>query len=164
MFKVRLFHANKPLPKQADVSDKRTLASIVEDECPSLSQPATFKPSPLVPGGHVQTIYAFLGFYIYHIQSIFKPKFTREILQLSDGGTVALDWALCDNHTRRPIITILSGVTGTSNDFYVRKCFEHFVKLQYSVVVIHSRGCKLSNVPNVDMYIVITKCYFVFIL
>ncbi|KAJ2752911.1 medium-chain fatty acid ethyl ester synthase/esterase 2 [Coemansia pectinata] len=34
----------------------------------------------------------------------------------------------------RPIVTVLSGVTGTSCDFYVRKCYEELIKLQYSVL------------------------------
>ncbi|KAJ2848718.1 hypothetical protein IWW36_003123 [Coemansia brasiliensis] len=138
MYRVKLVHAAETHKSPAS---KTQLADIVRTECPSLASSATFKQSLLVPGGHAQTIYAFLGYYAYYAHSLLKPRFTREIFKLSDGGTVALDWALCENHTQRPIITILSGVTGTSCDFYVRKCFKEFVKLNYSVVVVHSRGC-----------------------
>ncbi|KAI8322043.1 AB-hydrolase YheT [Martensiomyces pterosporus] len=139
-YNVRLVHAKRTQPTKSP-SPTATLADVIQEECPSLAEGATFRPSPLVPGPHAQTIYAFLGYYAYYAHSQIFPKFTRELFALSDGGTVALDWALCDNYSERPIVTVLSGVTGTSCDFYVRKCYEKFVELQYSVVVIHSRGC-----------------------
>ncbi|KAJ2842271.1 hypothetical protein J3B02_005631, partial [Coemansia erecta] len=141
MYEVQLVHAETTqLLGSSGGENPKRLSDIVRDECPSLSDGAVFRQSPLVPGGHAQTIYAFLGYYAYYAHSLLFPKFTREIFRLSDGGTVALDWALCENHTKRPIVTILSGVTGTSCDFYVRKCYNEFVKMQYSVLVVHSRG------------------------
>ncbi|KAJ2157408.1 hypothetical protein GGF46_004532 [Coemansia sp. RSA 552] len=139
MYEVSLIHAEKTY--SGPDNDSKELADVVRDECSSLAPGATFRQSVLVPGGHAQTIYPFLGYYIYFAHSLLWPRFTREMFRLSDGGTVALDWALCDDHTERPIVTILSGVTGTSCDFYVRKCFKELVKMNYSVVVIHSRGC-----------------------
>ncbi|KAJ1948029.1 medium-chain fatty acid ethyl ester synthase/esterase 2 [Linderina pennispora] len=76
------------------------------------------------------------------------PKFTRELFKLPDGGTLALDWARCNNYTQRPIVVIISGVTGTSNDFYVRRCYAAMIKLDYSVVVVHSRGCGGSKLTS----------------
>ncbi|KAJ1835870.1 hypothetical protein LPJ63_000792 [Coemansia sp. RSA 2711] len=142
MYQVSLVHADET---HVSSKSKTQLADVVLKECPSLAKTATFRQSPLVPGGHAQTIYAFLGYYAYYAHSLVRPKFTRENFRLSDGGTVALDWALCDNHTERPIVTILSGVTGTSCDFYVRRCYKEFAKLGYSTVVIHSGGSKLTT-------------------
>ncbi|KAJ2828406.1 hypothetical protein IWW50_001404 [Coemansia erecta] len=56
--------------------------------------------------------------------------------------------SLAKDHASRPIVTILSGVTGTSCDFYVRKCYKEFVRLNYSVVVVHSRGCGGSKLTT----------------
>ncbi|KAJ1647934.1 hypothetical protein LPJ64_000746 [Coemansia asiatica] len=149
MYEVQLVHAETTqLLSSSGGENPKRLSDIVRDECPSLSDGAVFRQSPLVPGGHAQTIYAFLGYYAYYAHSLLFPKFTREIFRLSDGGTVALDWALCENHTKRPIVTILSGVTGTSCDFYVRKCYNEFVKMQYSVLVVHSRGCGGSKLTT----------------
>ncbi|KAJ2470191.1 hypothetical protein GGI02_003092 [Coemansia sp. RSA 2322] len=148
MYSIRLFHDNKVHPPNTGDKPRRRLADVVQDECPSLAHGAEFRPSLLVPGGHAQTIFSFLGYYAYYAHSLLCPKFSRETFKLSDGGTVALDWALCENHTERPIVTVLSGVTGTSCDYYVRKCYEEFVKLQYSVVVVHSRGCGGSKLTT----------------
>ncbi|KAJ1722089.1 hypothetical protein LPJ53_003458 [Coemansia erecta] len=148
MHEVRLVHAKHTQLLGSDKGKKKSIADIIRDECPSLAEGATFKQSPFVPGGHAQTIYAFLGYYVYYAHSLFRPRFTREYYRLSDGGTVALDWALCDNHSERPIVTILSGVTGTSCDFYVRRCYNEFVKMQYSVLVVHSRGCGGSKLTT----------------
>ncbi|KAJ2910379.1 hypothetical protein GGI21_000933 [Coemansia aciculifera] len=145
---VRLFHANKTQPLSNNGGPSRRLADIIQEECPSLARGAKFCPSLFVPGGHLQTIYAFLGYYVYYAHSLIFPKFTRETFRLSDGGNVVLDWALCENHTQRPIVTVLSGVTGTSCDFYVRKCYEELIKLNYSVVVVHSRGCGGSKLTT----------------
>ncbi|KAJ2546103.1 hypothetical protein IWW35_005153 [Coemansia sp. RSA 1878] len=145
MYRISLVHAKDT---HESPGSQARLADIIQEECPSLAKDALFKQSPFVPGGHAQTIYAFLGYYAYYAHSLLKPKFTREIFLLSDGGTIALDWALCKNHTNRPIVTVLSGVTGTSCDFYVRKCYKEFVRLNYSVVVVHSRGCGGSKLTT----------------
>ncbi|KAJ2693463.1 hypothetical protein GGH99_001149 [Coemansia sp. RSA 1285] len=139
MYEIELFHAPEPMQSKDD--KKKHLVNIIHNECPSLTKGAKFQQTPFVPGGHAQTTFAFCGYYIYHVQSLLSPKFTREIFKFSDGGTAPLDWALCDDHDKRPIMTILSGVTGTSNDFYVRKCYEEAIKHQYSTVVVQSRGC-----------------------
>ncbi|KAJ2780222.1 hypothetical protein H4R18_003574 [Coemansia javaensis] len=147
MKKVQLVHAQSACPG-LDAGSKKTLAEIVEERCPSLASGATFRQSPLVPGGHAQTVYAFLGYYYYYAHSLVSPRFTSEVFRLSDGGTVVLDWALCPDHTERPIVTVVSGVTGTSCDFYVRKCYKELARLGYSVVVVHSRGCAGSRLTT----------------
>ncbi|KAJ1822001.1 hypothetical protein LPJ60_002279 [Coemansia sp. RSA 2675] len=143
MYNVRLVHANNTQLLKSGNRPSRRLADIVQEECPSLAPGARFTPSPLVPGGHAQTIYAFLGYYVYYAHSLISPRFTRETFGLSDGGNVVLDWALCKDHMERPVVTVLSGVTGTSCDYYVRKCYEELIRLQYSVVVVHSRGSNI---------------------
>ncbi|KAJ2772375.1 hypothetical protein IWQ57_001796 [Coemansia nantahalensis] len=147
MKKVSLVHAQAVCPGLGTGS-KRQLADVVREECPSLAEGATFRQSPLVPGGHAQTVFAFLGYYAYYAHSLVSPRFTREVFRLSDGGSVILDWALCENHTERPVVTVVSGVTGTSCDYYVRKCYEELAGLQYSVVVVHSRGCAGSRLTT----------------
>ncbi|KAJ2689141.1 hypothetical protein IWW39_001695 [Coemansia spiralis] len=148
MYNVRLVHANNTQLLKSGNRPSRRLADIVQEECPSLAPGAKFTPSPLVPGGHAQTIYAFLGYYVYYAHSLISPRFTRETFGLSDGGNVVLDWALCKDYMERPVVTVLSGVTGTSCDYYVRKCYEELIRLQYSVVVVHSRGCGGSKLTT----------------
>ncbi|ORX73876.1 AB-hydrolase YheT [Linderina pennispora] len=143
---VQLIHADKTVPTKSN--SQQTLAGVLQEECPNLANGARFVPSPLVPGPHAQTIYAFLAYYVYYAESIMFPKFTRELFKLPDGGTLALDWARCNNYTERPVVVIISGVTGTSNDFYVRRCYAALIKLDYSVVVVHSRGCGGSKLTS----------------
>ncbi|KAJ2515422.1 hypothetical protein H4217_005176, partial [Coemansia sp. RSA 1939] len=104
MYEIELFHAPEPMQSKDD--KKKHLANTIHDECPSLAKGAKFQQTPFVPGGHAQTTFAFCGYYIYHVQSLLSPKFTREIFKFSDGGTAPLDWALCDDHDKRPIMTI----------------------------------------------------------
>ncbi|KAJ1950557.1 hypothetical protein FBU59_000619 [Linderina macrospora] len=145
-YKVQLIHAHHTVPTRSN--EQKNLADAIQEECPNLAHGARFIPSPFVPGPHAQTIYAFLAYYVYYAESIVFPKFTRELFKLPDGGTLALDWARCKNHTERPVVVIISGVTGTSNDFYVRRSYAALLKLEYSVVVVHSRGCGGSKLTT----------------
>lgn len=50
----------------------------------------------------------------------FSLIFDREILQLKDGGEVALDWKDSDCEKDSPIIIILPGLTGESQADYIK--------------------------------------------
>ncbi|SPO27355.1 related to putative acyltransferase [Ustilago trichophora] len=121
----------------------------------------TFKPTPWLSTGHLQTIYSAVG----NFKQIDAVEYKRRVFMTPDGGTVGLDIsppALADseeqlkaqNHPAGdglPTVVCLHGLTGGSHESYVRNCFHHFTKpvseggLGYRAIVVNFRGC--ANVP-----------------
>lgn len=64
----------------------------------------------------------------------------REILLLSDGGEIALDWALhgCDDNA--PIVIILPGLTGGSQSEYIKFLVTAANQKRIRCVVFINRG------------------------
>ena len=74
---------------------------------------------------------------------------TREILTLSDGGEIALDWGMlktdsCIHRNKDvatpPVLLILAGITGCSTDNYVQHLVEDGLLEGYITVVFNQRG------------------------
>lgn len=87
-------------------------------------------------------------------------EYKRELIQLSDGGTVGLDWAMsCIDHRtstvyrsppldddRYPILFLHHGLCGSSQSQYILAFVNRFLKLQkFRIVVLVARGC--GDVP-----------------
>ncbi|CAF2486870.1 unnamed protein product [Rotaria sp. Silwood2] len=110
------------------------------DECPSFKE---YRPTPWIFNGHLMTV---LGV-------IFRPLpnllFQRILLPVDDtGGTIAIDW-----HTQpyegQPILLILHGLTGGSDNEYVRwMVLSAYSKLNLCCVVVHARGCGRSQLTS----------------
>ncbi|XP_023245008.1 phospholipase ABHD3-like, partial [Copidosoma floridanum] len=67
-------------------------------------------------------------------------KYRREILILSDGGEVALDWAEQNCCPTSPIMIILPGLTGASHAEYI-KCLVYAAKnVGIKCVIFNNRG------------------------
>lgn len=94
-----------------------------------------------------------------------KITYTRELVQLPDGGTVSLDWHTpLDNdnsikHNNKPILLCLHGLTGGSLEAYMQWIVHATAKhTDCQIVVMNARGCgntKLStpvpfNAANTD--------------
>jgi predicted alpha/beta-fold hydrolase len=107
-----------------------------------------FKPSPLYALDYYgllqtvgQTVLKSLG------RALSGIRYTRELYQLSDGGTVALDWVTSvDGHavtcpTDAHTVVIQHGLCGDSNVEYVIHLAEALSRLQYRVAVMIARGC-----------------------
>ncbi|CAI9093409.1 OLC1v1028907C1 [Oldenlandia corymbosa var. corymbosa] len=109
-----------------------------------------YKPYPFFAWNrHVETIFA--AFF----RSLPEVKFRRECLRTSDGGSVALDWVSGD-HTRlphdSPLLILLPGLTGGSQDTYVRHMVVRARSKGWRVVVFNSRGCGDSPVTTPQFY------------
>jgi len=110
------------------------------DHCPSLNE---YRPTPWIFNGHLMTIFGTL------IRPNPQHQFERVLLTVDDhGGTVAIDW-----HRRpyrhQPILVILHGLTGGSEESYVRwmiSCASE--KLDVCCVVVHARGCGRSQLTT----------------
>lgn len=68
-----------------------------------------------------------------------------EILRLSDGGQVALDWAEVPGGDARPVMLVLPGLTGGAQADYVRCLAAAARRLGVHCVVFHNRG--LGGLP-----------------
>eukprot|EP00039_Didymoeca_costata_P009821 m.131052 g.131052 ORF g.131052 m.131052 type:complete len:192 (-) comp14612_c0_seq35:717-1292(-) len=93
--------------------------------------------------------------------TLFMSRYRRETLQLSDGGTVALDW-LCkqDDSTseneeesqHEAVVIIQHGMAGSSESAYIKHFIRYLSKRRprWHIVVMLARGCggtKLTS-PN----------------
>lgn len=67
-------------------------------------------------------------------------KYRREILKLSDGGQVALDWLEDGCPGSAPIIIILPGLTGESQAEYIKCLVNSASRIKLRVVVFNNRG------------------------
>ena len=90
----------------------------------------TYIPHALAINGHVQAfIYVWIELFMVKIR---KPlKYEREIIKLSDGGTIALDWYIDESggipikaqeyqkQCRKPILACVSGLSGGNNNLYL---------------------------------------------
>ncbi|XP_071919643.1 embryogenesis-associated protein EMB8-like isoform X2 [Coffea arabica] len=109
-----------------------------------------YHPYPFIAWNrHVETIFA--AFF----RSLPDIKFRRECLRTKDNGTVALDWVSGDR-TRlsavAPVLILLPGLTGGSQDSYVRHMLVRARSKGWRVVVFNSRGCGKSPVTTPQFY------------
>ncbi|XP_010533546.1 PREDICTED: embryogenesis-associated protein EMB8 isoform X2 [Tarenaya hassleriana] len=103
-----------------------------------------YEPFPLVGfNRHVETIFA--AFF----RSVPAVRLRRECLITTDGGSVALDWVAGDERSlppSSPVLILLPGLTGGSQDSYVRHMLLGAKSKGWRVVVFNSRGCGNSPV------------------
>ncbi|EOA23252.1 hypothetical protein CARUB_v10017300mg, partial [Capsella rubella] len=98
---------------------------------------------------HVETIYA--AFY----RSVPSVRLRRECLRTKDNGSVALDWVVGDDSflsPESPILILLPGLTGGSQDSYVRHMLLRAQSKKWRCVVFNSRGCGDSPVTTPQFY------------
>ncbi|KAK7312134.1 hypothetical protein VNO77_35762 [Canavalia gladiata] len=115
---------------------------------PYLSRP--YHSSPLLASNrHLETIFA--AFF----RSVPDVKLRRQCLRTQDGGSVALDWVSGDDRLLppdSPLLILLPGLTGGSEDAYVRHMLVRARSKGWRVVVFNSRGCGDSPVTTPQFY------------
>ncbi|XP_046959651.1 phospholipase ABHD3 [Vanessa cardui] len=122
---------------------KGEFRQFLEENVPILSEP--YWPTPWCVESRLQTV---LGSVLRsHLLS--HIHYRREILRLSDGGQVALDWAEIEEETEdgspRPVMLVLPGLTGGSQADYVRCLVAAARQLGAHCVVFNNRG--LGGLP-----------------
>ncbi|KAI4312693.1 hypothetical protein MLD38_037494 [Melastoma candidum] len=114
----------------------------------TLHQP--YKPYPFIGWNrHVETIFA--AFF----RKLPEVRFKRECLRTPDDGSVALDWVSGDDGRLppdSPLLVLLPGLTGGSDDTYVRHMLIRAQNKGWRVVVFNSRGCADSPVTTPQFY------------
>ncbi|CAN6578804.1 unnamed protein product [Malus baccata var. baccata] len=109
-----------------------------------------YDPYPVIGSNrHVETIFA--SFY----RSTPDVRLRRECLRTADDGAVALDWVSGDDRLLpldSPLVILLPGLTGGSDDSYVRHMLLRAKSKGWRVVVFNSRGCGGSPVTTPQFY------------
>uniref|UniRef100_A0A5B7C7H0 AB hydrolase-1 domain-containing protein n=1 Tax=Davidia involucrata TaxID=16924 RepID=A0A5B7C7H0_DAVIN len=109
-----------------------------------------YDPYPVIGWNrHLETIFA--AFF----RSLPDVKIRRECLRTKDNGAVALDWVSGDDRqlpADSPVLILLPGLTGGSEDTYVRHMLLRGRSKGWRVVVFNSRGCGNSPVVTPQFY------------
>lgn len=116
--------------------------------CPSLTAP--YRLPAFLNNGHVETIFA----------AWFRKKphvlYDREIVHMPDGGCVALDIedlpASKQLPEDAPVLILLPGLTGGSEDSYVQHAVVHAREAGIRAIVFNSRGTSGSPVLTAQFY------------
>ena len=82
-----------------------------------------------------------------------RVDYTRELIKLKDNGTLSIDWASDSLENISKILVIFHGLTGGSEQMYVKVCVSSGISLGFRVCVMQMRGingtpmtsCKLPN-------------------
>ncbi|XP_064382894.1 phospholipase ABHD3-like isoform X2 [Halichondria panicea] len=111
------------------------------------------KHCPVLTERYWPKIWAFQCHFMTILRAAFQKcpnsvvKYNREILPLDDGGEVALDWAcqqgsvnLLNSSETTPVLLILPGITGKSQDNYLMHLSQDGILTGYRPVVFNQRG------------------------
>ncbi|KAK8591609.1 hypothetical protein V6N13_031648 [Hibiscus sabdariffa] len=156
-----LHHQRPPLPTVRVGATAATTTTAMPDHHPSLeitgggaerflpalnTRHLPYKPFPIIGWNrHLETIFA--AFF----RTIPDVKYRRECLRTKDNGTIALDWVCGDRSNLppdSPILILLPGLTGGSQDSYVKHMLVKAKSKGWRVVVFNSRGCANSPVTT----------------
>ncbi|KAJ3031227.1 UNVERIFIED_CONTAM: hypothetical protein HDU68_005833 [Siphonaria sp. JEL0065] len=155
---VRILHANETahiltFDHSKNKPVKVHLISYLRGKCPSLfSRKARFRPTPLLFNGHLQTAAAGIISKLPYR----KPKYNRELLDMPDGGVVAVDWAfpkaVSPTSLSYPIVILFHGLAGGSNETYI--CEQTFTLLEsnYVVAALNYRGSNGLPLKTPQLY------------
>lgn len=90
-----------------------------------------------LPGGHLQTIYAWL------LASRPRVAYRRERWDTPDGDFVDVDWLVPPSaaSTTAPLVVLFHGLEGSSASSYAHSLMHETGQLGWRGVVVHFRGC-----------------------
>lgn len=80
------------------------------------------------------------------VQATFvKMPYRREILELSDGGEIGLDWLIHLKEAVRDLVVVVPGLSGDSGELYCRTVARACQEANLDCVFVNYRG--LAGVP-----------------
>ncbi|KAK4804320.1 hypothetical protein SAY86_004137 [Trapa natans] len=155
-FRVSPFHVDPSTPPAGAMARPHPSLEVVGGSRHDLFLPvlealqSPYSPFPLIGWNrHLETIFA--AFF----RSLPDVRLRRHCLRTPDGGSVALDWVSGDDRRippDSPVLILLPGLTGGSQDTYVRHMLVRARSKGFRVVVFNSRGCADSPVTTPQFY------------
>jgi uncharacterized protein len=82
---------------------------------------------------HLQTLFPAL------FRKVPNPPLHRERLITPDNDFIDVDW--CGDHSEKPLVILLHGLTGSSQSEYIKGLQHSLLKNQYRSVTLNFRGC-----------------------
>ncbi|MGB9150528.1 MAG: hydrolase [Burkholderiales bacterium] len=97
---------------------------------------------PWLPGGQVQTLYA------YFVAKRPKISYRRERWDTPDGDFIDIDWV--DGNTDAPLVVLFHGLEGNSQSQYALQLMHAVQRKDWRGAVVHFRGCsgELNRLPR----------------
>ncbi|RKP10808.1 Alpha/Beta hydrolase protein [Thamnocephalis sphaerospora] len=143
------------------LTDETTLKDYLAPRCPSLFGPkAHFRSTWWLSNGHLQTAWsAYSG-----LEEAHPITYERELIDLPDGGKVALDWTPAmptAENASEPTLIVVSGLTGGSHEGYIRGLLERLTVPSKDrpelvpvcrAVVANFRGCAETRLHTPRLY------------
>lgn len=106
----------------------------------------SYVPHPLAFNGHAQTFF-YCWIELLQVKLRNALKYERELMTLSDGGTIALDWHMDETggkpHSlgyQRPILVCFSGLSGGNDNLYLYSMIKQATLAGFKCVVVNFRG------------------------
>ena len=123
-----------------------------------------YRPHAFTLNGHLQAfIYLMIEMFLVKIR---KPlRYERELIKLSDGGTIALDWHIDQSGgkpsiikdssapgPKKPILACISGLSGGNDNLYLFSKITAASQAGFKCVVINFRGASGVNLTSGMIY------------
>uniref|UniRef100_A0A3B1J2W5 Phospholipase ABHD3 n=1 Tax=Astyanax mexicanus TaxID=7994 RepID=A0A3B1J2W5_ASTMX len=111
--------------------------AFLQRHCPVVLE--HFRPTPWCWGGRVQTLVRVF------IRCSAKVTYRNELIRTKDGGQLSLDWVDNSNNAKypqsstRPTVLFLPGLTGNSQQKYIRTAVQKATQHGYRCVVLNYR-------------------------
>ncbi|PIA18238.1 AB-hydrolase YheT [Coemansia reversa NRRL 1564] len=141
----------------ASDNDDKGVCSFIK-LCPSLlNSKAYLIPTPFLCTGILQTVYC-SSLALKH-DDLSNIKYDRELREMSDKGTVSIDWypesSNNDAESTQPIAIVIPGLGGSSYEYHIRSLAKYLIENSHSklrVAAINHRGSGRTPLTSSKLY------------
>jgi len=124
------------------------LIPLLRATCPRLFA-RRFVPTPWMTNGHVQTVFTSVS---NALAAFPEVRYVREEVLLPDGGCITLDWNEGPWEPTTPTLVLLHGLTGGSQEGYIKSTVDAAMRSGVRSVVFNARGCAGSRLRTSQIF------------